>query len=69
MGGRPRDPWVTWEVAFRLRKYFVLQNVIHWIKSIAIPRGDAGNYPYIKGDIVVGHYKPVNSKHFLNKCH
>lgn len=69
MGGRPRDPWVAWEVAFRLRKYFVLQNVIHWIKSIAIPREDVGNYPYVKGDIAVGHYKPVNSKHFLNKCH
>ena len=64
-----KDPWVAWEVAFKIRKHFVLQNVIHWIKSIAIPKIDVGNYPNIKGDIAVGHYKPVNSKRYLNKCH
>jgi site-specific DNA-methyltransferase (adenine-specific) len=61
--------WVAWEVAFRFRKHFALQNVIHWIKSIAIPKEDAGDYPNITGDIAVGHYKPINSNRFLNKCH
>lgn len=65
MGYSNNDPYVAWEVVFRLRKYFVLQNVIHWIKSIAINKEDVGNYPNIKGDIAVGHYKPVNSERFL----
>ncbi len=69
IGYTPKDPWVAWEVAFRFRKHFVLQNVIHWIKSIAIPQEDVGNYPNIKGDIAVGHFKPVNSERFINKCH
>lgn len=65
MGYSFSDPWVAWEVAFRLRKYFVLQNVIHWIKSIAIEKRDVGNYPNILGDIAVGHYKPINSERYL----
>ncbi len=69
IGYKSKDLWVAWEVAFRLRKHFVLQNVIHWVKSIAIPKEDVGNYPNILGDIAVGHFKPVNSKRFLNKCH
>ena len=69
IGYTPKDPWVAWEVAFRFRKHFVLQNVIHWIKSIAIPQEDVGNYPNIRGDIAVGHFKPVNSERFVNKCH
>lgn len=69
IGYKSKDPWVAWEVAFRFRKYFVLQNVIHWIKSIAIPQEDVGNYPNINGDIAVGHFKPVNSDRFVNRCH
>lgn len=69
MGYTSTDPWVAWEVAFRLRKYFFLQNVIHWIKSIAIQKEDVGDYPNIKDDVAVGHYKPVNSNRFLNRCH
>ena len=69
VGYKSKDPWVAWEVAFRFRKHFVLQNVIHWIKSIAIPQKNVGNYPNIKGDIAVGHFKPVNSERFLNRCH
>ena len=69
VGYKSKDPWVAWEVAFRFRKHFVLQNVIHWIKSIAIPQKSVGNYPNIKGDIAVGHFKPVNSERFLNRCH
>lgn len=66
MGQKPTDPWVAWEVAFRLRKHFALQNVIIWVKSIAIEKKMVGNYPNIKGDIAVGHYKPIGGKRFLN---
>jgi site-specific DNA-methyltransferase (adenine-specific) len=68
MGHKPQDLWVPWEVAFRFRKHFVLQNVIIWVKSIAISKEDVGKYPNIKGDIAVGHYKPIIGKRFLNDC-
>jgi site-specific DNA-methyltransferase (adenine-specific) len=43
--------------------------MIHWIKSIAIPRESMGNYSHITGSIAVGHYKPITSKRFHNQCH
>ncbi|MEJ2280718.1 MAG: site-specific DNA-methyltransferase [Candidatus Bathyarchaeota archaeon] len=69
VGSTPKDPWVAWEVAFRLKDHFTLQNVIHWIKSIAISKKDVGKYPNIIDDIAVGHFKPINSNRFLNNCH
>jgi site-specific DNA-methyltransferase (adenine-specific) len=69
IGNKPKDPWIAWDVAYVLRKYFVLQNVIHWIKSIAISKTQVGSYPNISGDIAVGHFKPIVSKRFLNDCH
>ncbi|MBT8172219.1 site-specific DNA-methyltransferase [Candidatus Bathyarchaeota archaeon] len=69
IGYTSKDPWVAWEVAFRFRKHLELQNVIHWIKSIAIPKDDVGNYPNINGNVAVGHFKPVNSNRFINRCH
>ncbi len=45
------------EIVFQLRDLFVLQNTIHWIKSIAID------------DRTFGHFKPISSKRFLNDCH
>ena len=69
IGNKPKDQWIAWDVASVLRKHFVLQNVIHWIKSIAISKADVGNYPNIAGDIAVGHFKPIVSDRFLNDCH
>ncbi len=69
IGSKPKDPWIAWDVAYVLRKYFVLQNVIHWVKSIAISKAQVGSYPNISGDIAVGHFKPIVSKRFLNDCH
>jgi site-specific DNA-methyltransferase (adenine-specific) len=69
IGNKPKDQWIAWDVAYVLRKYFVLQNVIHWVKSIAISKTEAGNYPNITGDIAVGHFKPIVSNRFLNDCH
>lgn len=69
IGVRPSEPWAAWEVAERLRRHFVLQNVIHWIKSIAIAKRDVGNYPGITQDVTVGHYKPINSDRYVNDQH
>jgi site-specific DNA-methyltransferase (adenine-specific) len=46
-----------------------LQNVIHWVKSIAIERDLAGARAGLADDLAVGHYKPINSDRFLNDCH
>jgi site-specific DNA-methyltransferase (adenine-specific) len=69
VGNTASDPWIAIDVADRFRKHFILQNMIHWIKSIAIPRGLMGKYPHINAGIAVGHYKPVPGKRFHNQCH
>jgi len=69
VGGKPSDLWIPQDIANRFRKYYILQNVIHWIKSISIPKDDVGDYPNIQGDVSVGHYKPVNSNRYMNNCH
>jgi site-specific DNA-methyltransferase (adenine-specific) len=69
IGSKPKDSWLAWDVAYVLRKHFVMQNVIHWVKSIAISKAQVGSYPNISGDIAVGHFKPIVSKRFLNDCH
>jgi site-specific DNA-methyltransferase (adenine-specific) len=69
VGGTVTDPWIPLDVAAGFREHFFLQNLIHWVKSIAIPRESMGNYPHIGGDIAVGHYKPINSRRFHHDCH
>jgi len=65
LGASPKDPWGPLQVALMLRDYFSLQNVIHWVKSIYIENESYGH----KDSINVGHYKPINSKRFLNDGH
>lgn len=69
IGAKPTDPWVPFQVVQAVGQHFVLQNVIHWIKSIAIDKQDVGDYPGIMRNVSVGHYKPINSPRFLNDCH
>ena len=69
IGGKPSDPWGPFEVLMELRQHFALQNVIHWVKSIAIQKEDVGRYPGIQGNVSVGHYKPINSPRYVNDCH
>jgi len=69
VGGKPNDPWTPLDIAQRMRKHFVMQNVIHWVKSIAIGKNDVGKYASILGDIAVGHYKPIGGRRFLHDCH
>jgi site-specific DNA-methyltransferase (adenine-specific) len=69
IGSKPTDPLVPFQVLSAVQKDLKLQNVIHWIKSIAIQNRDVGVNPNIIGDVSVGHYKPINSARFLNDCH
>lgn len=54
IGSTNKNPWTSMHVAERLKKLFYLQNNIIWVKSINIDNE------------TFGHFKPVNSKRFLN---
>ena len=69
VGAKPSDPWTALDVAQAVRAHLKLQNIIHWIKSIAIERDLAGKNAGLERDLAVGHYKPINSDRFLNDCH
>ncbi len=69
LGSKPTDPWVPFEVVTRLKEILALQNVIHWVKSIAIEKAFVGEGAGLAEDLTVGHYKPINSNRFLNDCH
>jgi site-specific DNA-methyltransferase (adenine-specific) len=56
-------------VAQAVRPHLGLQNIIHWIKSVAIERGLTGVASGLDKDLAVGHYKPINSDRYLNDCH
>jgi site-specific DNA-methyltransferase (adenine-specific) len=56
-------------VAQAVRPHLELQNIIHWVKSIAIEKALAGARSGLVDDLAVGHYKPINSNRFLNDCH
>lgn len=57
VGGTGADPWIVMDVANAFRESFILQNHITWVKSVSI------------GDDTVGHFKPINSRRFLNNNH
>jgi site-specific DNA-methyltransferase (adenine-specific) len=84
IGAAPSNPMLPHEIVMTLRDLFVLQNTIHWIKSIAIdphlnplsappgrdPNPDAERRVRVEGDLkTFGHFKPINSPRFLNDCH
>jgi len=62
IGGAPSNPMLPHEIVMTLRELFVLQNTIHWIKSITIEDREEEVRSY-------GHFKPISSKRFLNDCH
>ena len=65
IGSAPSNPMLPHEIAIGLTSTsggFVLQNTIHWIKSITIEDGKAEVCSY-------GHFKPISSKRFLNDWH
>jgi site-specific DNA-methyltransferase (adenine-specific) len=83
IGSAPSNPMLPHELVMALRDLFVLQNTIHWIKSIAIEEwcshrpvaGQTGPAPQtVRRPVATnarsyGHFKPINSKRFLNDCH
>jgi site-specific DNA-methyltransferase (adenine-specific) len=69
VGAKPSDPWTALDVAQTVRSHLRLQNIIHWVKSIAIEQKLAGAAAGLTRDLAVGHYKPINSERFLNDCH
>jgi site-specific DNA-methyltransferase (adenine-specific) len=83
VGASPSNPMLPHQLIFELRELFVLQNTIHWIKSISIgrqlsrlsPRTGVPSAPgRTRGgepvaDETFGHFKPINSRRFLNDCH
>lgn len=69
VGAKPTEPWTALDVAQAARPHLRLQNIVHWIKSIAIEAEAAGGRAGLTEDLAVGHYKPINSARFLNDCH
>ena len=69
VGAKPKDPWTALDIAQAVRPHLELQNIIHWVKSIAIEKALAGTRSGLQDDLAVGHYKPINSGRFLNDCH
>ena len=55
VGATPTDPWTAIDVAQATRPYLQLQNTIHWIKSIAIEKTQAGTNANHADDLAVGH--------------
>lgn len=62
IGSAPSNPMLPHQLVMELCNLFVLQNTIHWIKSITIEDREAVVRSY-------GHFKPISSKRFLNDCH
>jgi site-specific DNA-methyltransferase (adenine-specific) len=66
VGAAPANPLLPHQLILALsdgaESLFTLQNTFHWIKSITIetPAG---------GPTSAGHFKPINSKRYVNDCH
>jgi site-specific DNA-methyltransferase (adenine-specific) len=66
LGSPPSDPWFAWDVARTIAERFTLQNVLHWVKSIALDRRFIGRAARIDRDLALGHYRPVGSDRFVH---
>jgi len=66
VGAAPSNPLLPHQLILALTDgpspLFILQNTFHWVKSITIEtRGSE--------QISAGHFKPINSKRYVNDCH
>ena len=62
VGAAPSNPMLPHEILFEVRDLFVLQNTIHWIKSITVETRD--------GKVIsTGHFKPIRSNRYITDCH
>lgn len=57
LGSTSTDPWIVDDVGGRFRRHLILQNRIAWIKSVSV------------GGRTHGHFKPLNSRRFLNRTY
>jgi len=62
VGAAPSNPFLPHEILLRMRESFVLQNTLHWIKSITIHQRDGS-------ETSAGHFKPLQSPRYLTDCH
>jgi len=62
VGAAPSNPMLPHEVICSLPELFLLQNTLHWIKSITIKPRDGE-------EVSAGHFKPINSKRYITDCH
>ena len=66
VGASPVNPLMPHQLILALtdgaEPLFTLQNTFHWIKSITIETR-------ANDQISAGHFKPINSKRFVNDCH
>jgi site-specific DNA-methyltransferase (adenine-specific) len=69
VGAAPTDPLLPLDVAHTVAGTFVLQNVLHWVKSIAIDRAAAGRAAALDRDLALGHYRPVASRRYVHGAH
>ena len=66
VGAAPSNPLLPHQLILALTDgndpIFTLQNTFHWIKSITVEtkRGES---------VSAGHFKPINSKRYVNDCH
>ncbi|MFK7909147.1 MAG: site-specific DNA-methyltransferase [Akkermansiaceae bacterium] len=66
VGAAPSNPLLPHQLILALTEgdqpIFTLQNTFHWIKSISVETK--------QGETVsAGHFKPINSKRYVNDCH
>ncbi len=66
VGAAPANPLMPHQLLLALTDgcdpLFVLQNTFHWVKSISVETRNAQT-------ISAGHFKPINSKRYVNDCH
>ncbi|MFT4177317.1 MAG: site-specific DNA-methyltransferase [Luteolibacter sp.] len=66
IGAAPANPLLPHQLVLSLTEgpepLFVLQNTFHWIKSISLETRDGNT-------LSAGHFKPINSRRFVNDCH
>jgi len=66
VGSAPANPLMPHQLVLALTDgtdpLFVLQNTFHWIKSVTIETPDGKQTS-------AGHFKPINSKRYVNDCH
>lgn len=66
VGAAPANPLFPHQIVLSLAgeedTLFTLQNTFHWIKSITVETRSGER-------ISAGHFKPINSRRFVNDCH